>query len=144
MIMLALFLFSPISLHAEEIDMSGITGLNGDKTEVKEPTVTNSTDNKEVPIYKEWEEQLPNVSVEDMSARIGNKLWELVNLLRQNATPVFVLFFIASAIITITGALSKKGTWTYGVTGMCIIVLVYTAVNYAEYIMQFVSQWIVS
>ena len=143
-ILLALFLFSPISVKAEEIDMSGVTGLNGEtQTEVQKPTITN-TENSNTPDYKEWEQQLPEVTVEEMNDKISGKLWELVKLARDNLTPVFVLLFMVSAGLTISGAMSKKGSMMYGIWGMVVIVLMFTAVNYAEYIMYFVQNWLVN
>lgn len=87
---------------------------------------------------------LPPVTMNEMTDLVEQKTYDVVHLLQVFVKPFAVICFIGCGILSLIGALGKKGYVGKGLLGMFISGMMYTAVLYAPEIVQFFSTWLLN
>lgn len=87
---------------------------------------------------------VPSVSMDKAMIHLEGKVYDIVKLLQVVGKPICIVMFIASAIFTLFGALSKGGYIMKGLIGMAICGIAYTCILFSPQIVNFFSTWLIS
>ena len=89
-------------------------------------------------------EMMGNVTVEEVNEKLTTKIKEVISVVQNIGIPLCVLMFILSLIVTVIGAITKRGAIMQGCIAMAVCVVCYTAIVYAYDIVAFASNWLIS
>lgn len=84
---------------------------------------------------------LPDVSVDDASAWVEKKGFEVIGFLQKFIQPFAIIIFIGSAIMALAGAFGNGRLVSRGLVGMFIALIIYVVVLYAPEIMDAFLNW---
>lgn len=91
-----------------------------------------------------YQEELPEVKIDDVLAWIYRKGYDIIRGLQVLAQPITILFFIFSSIQMLFGIFGRGDKMSQGIIGMLISSGVYVAILYAPTILKAIASFFTS